>query len=257
MPRRRRIWLVTALACLAVFILSLAALARRIGAYNAGSGRTVYAFNEVHQRGFEFAGRPVTLVDDDKEGQSAVVLRYGEAEKRLLASVTPGDAQLPGLARHADWLRVLRFAPFHGRSSEEFKQHLDAGNDRLAVVTRRPAGARDPHTDEVWNRDWQFEFDELLPDGTIGTEVLRYPKTKGDKTPKPGELRPGTWELDAAMLMMPNNPPDSLNFGRPTAAFRDDALKNAGWTLPAAVASALGLVASLAVLMGPRRAGSP
>jgi hypothetical protein len=252
----RRLWLVLGAGCLAVFVGSLWALAQRIGAYNAGAGRTMYVFNEVHDRGFEFAGRAVSLSDDDKEGQSSVIVRYGDVEKRLLAPVEPGAAEMPGLARHADWLRVMRFAPYVGASDREFKEHLDQGKDRLAIVTRR-VGARDPHTGEVWNRDWQFEFDELLPDGTISTEVLRYPKTKGDKTPRAGELRPGTWEIDAAMRLMPGSPPDSLNFGRPTAAFKDDALKNAGWTLPAAVASALGLVACLGTLFAPRRVRAP
>lgn len=254
MSSPRRITMVLALVCLAVFIVSLAALALRIGDYNLSAGRTMYAFNEVHDRGFRFAGREVSLMDEDREGQSVVVVRYGDRELRLLASIPPLPSQLPGLARHVDWLRVLRFAPYKGRSREEFKQHLDEGNDRLAIVTRRPATAPDPKTGQVWNRDWLFDFHELLPDGAITNESLRYPKTKGDKTPRQGELRAGTWQMDAAMGMMPGNPPDSLNFGRPTAAFKDDALKNAGWTLPTAVAAALGLVTCLAVLFGPRRA---
>ncbi len=258
MARPRPIPTILAVVCLSVFAVSLAALARRIDAYNAGVGRTMYAFNEVHQRGFRFAGREVSLMDEDKEGQTVVVVRYGERELRL--AVPPavqaklGSPQLPGLARHADWLRVLRFAPFKGRSQAEFKQNLDQGTDRLAIVTRRPQAGPDPHTGEVWNRDWLFEFHELMTDGTVSVESLRYPKTKGDKNPKAGELRAGTWEMDAAMGMMPGNPPDSLNFGRPTAAFKDDALKNAGWTLPVAVASVLGLVACLATMLGPRRA---
>jgi len=191
--------MILAAACLVVFVVSLGALARRIEAYNAGSGRTMYAFNEVHQRGFQFAGREVSLTDEEKEGQTVVVLRYGEREARL--QVPPaiqsrlGSAQLPGLARHADWLRVLRFAPFKGRSREEFKQHLDEGTDRLTIVTRRPQAGPDPHTGEVWNRDWLFEFHELLPDGTISAESLRYPKTRGDKNPKAGSCarEPGRW----------------------------------------------------------------
>jgi hypothetical protein len=256
MERSRRVAVVLTLACAGVFVVGIAGLARRIGEFNAAAGRTMYAFNEVHEREFQFAGRKVSLTDEEREGQTVVVVQYGDAELRLIAprEVDIGSAQLPGLARHSEWLRVLRFAPFKGRNRTEFKEHLDEGTDRLAILSRRPAVGPDPHTGEVWNRDWLFEFRELLPDGTIAAETLRYPKTKGDKNPKPGELRAGTWEMDAAMGMMPGSPPDSLNFGRPTAAFKDDALRNAGWTLPAAVAGALGLVASLAVLLGPRRA---
>jgi len=254
----RPILLALALVCLAVFAVSLGTLAKRIREYNVGAGRTMFAFNEVHERGFQYAGRAVSLTDEEKDGRTVVVVKYGEQELRLpvpqVMQERLGSAQLPGLARHADWLRVLRFTPFRGRTQAEFKGHLDQGTDRLAIVARRPAVGPDPHTGAVWSRDWLFEFHELLPDGQIASETLRYPRTKGDKGPKPGELRAGTWEMDAAMGMMPGSPPDSLNFGRPTAAFKDDALKNAGWTLPAAVASALGLVMSLALLLAPRGA---
>lgn len=255
MERSRRIAAVLGLVCLGVFIASMVGLVRRIGEYNSQSGRTMYAFNPVGMREFQFAGRPVSLVDEDREGQYFVIVHYGEREQRLVApqAVTPGSPQLPNLVRHADWLRVLRFAPFKGASGAEFRAHLDEGNDRLAIVTRRPATAADPHTGQVWNRDWLFEFLELMPDGTFRTETLRYPKTRGDKTPKPGELKAGTWQMDAAMGMMPGSPPDSLNFGRPSASFKDDALRNAGWTMPAAVVSALGLMACIAVMFGPRR----
>ena len=239
-----------ALACLGVFALSLSALAGRIGAYNSASGRTMYTFREVHDRAFEFAGRAVSLTDEEKEGQTVVVVRYGERELRLLAGAPPLSPQLPGLARHADWLRVLRFTEY--RPGVRLREHLDQGNDRLAVVSRRAPTGPDPRTGEVWDRDWFFEFDELMPDGTIRGESLRCARTRGDKAPRPGELRAGTWEMDAAMGMLPGSPPDSLNFGRPTAAFRDVALRNAGWTLPAAVGSALGLVACLVGLLGPR-----
>jgi hypothetical protein len=242
---------------LGVFAFSLFSLAQHIHDYNSKSERTPYVFKSVGDRTFTFAGRPVSLVDEDKEGQSVVVLRYGEKELRLVASIAPQDARLPGLVRHSDWLRVLRFAEFKGDSKEAFKEHLDQGNDRLVVLTRRPLTAPDPRTGDVWRRDWVFDFHELLPSGEIQTRALRYPKTKGDKDPRPDELRNNTWEMDAAMTLMPQNPPDSLNFGRPTTAFKDDALRTAGWTMPAAVISVLGLVACLAVLFSPRGRARP
>src|SRR5215831_19409528 len=138
MSGSRRIVVLAAVLSAAVFAVSLAALAGRIRQFNAAAGRTMYAFKEVHDRGFSFAGREVSLTDEEKEGQTVVVVKYGEQELRLLASVAPGPAPLPGLARHSDWLRVLRFAPYKGASREEFHQHLDEGSDRLAIVTRRP-----------------------------------------------------------------------------------------------------------------------
>src|SRR5262245_46789343 len=104
--------MVLALACAALFAASVAGLAQRIRSFNAAAGRTMYAFKEVHERGFSFAGREVSLTDEEKEGKTVVVVKYGERELRLLASVTPGPAQFPGLSRHSDWLRVLRFAPY-------------------------------------------------------------------------------------------------------------------------------------------------
>jgi hypothetical protein len=247
----RRIALILALACLAAFAVSVAGLIGRIRAFNTDAGRTMFTFKVVNDRGFRYADRAVSLMDEEKDGQTVVVVRYGERELRLLATIPPGSAQLPGLVRHSDWLRVVRFTAYQ---RGDLREHLEKGNDRLAIVTRRPLTAPDPRTGQVWARDWLFEFHEFKPDGSVTSESLRYPRTKGDKDPRPGELRPNTWQMDAAMGMMPGSPPDSLNFGRPTAAFKDDALRNAGWTLPAAVVSALGLVACLAVLLGPRRA---
>jgi hypothetical protein len=135
----RGIAAIAAVLSMVVFVLSVLALAGRIKDYNAGLGRTLFAFREVHDRAFEFAGRPVSITDEDRTGQSVVVVKYGERELRLLApeAIKPGPAQMPGLVRHADWLRVLRFAPFPGGDRETFLRHLDEGKDRLAIVTRR------------------------------------------------------------------------------------------------------------------------
>ena len=252
----RGIALIAALVCLAAFVASVVAMGRRFQQFNAASGRQAFVFAGVDTRAFEFAGRPVSVTDEDKPGQSAVLIKFGDRELRLLApdSIKPGSAQMPGLVRHAEWLRILRFAPYTGRSREEFLKHLDEGKDRLAIVTRRALTAPDPRTGQVWARDRVFDFNELKSDGSIDSQTLRYPKTKGDKAPKAGELREGTWEKDAAGFLLPGTPPDSLSFGRPTAAFKNDAMQNAGWTLPAAVASGLGLVGALVALWGPRRA---
>jgi hypothetical protein len=242
-----------ALVSLGVFILSVVSLAARIRDYNQSPERQRFAFMPVGDRSFTFAGRPVGLSDDDRGDQSVVLVRYGERELRLTAPVKPLPPELPGLARHQDWLRVLRFAERGSGSSEEFQKSLNEGHDRLVVVVRRPRVAADPRTGEVPKGDWVFDFNELLPDGSIRSHTLREPKTKGDKNPKADELKPNTWEMDAAMSLMPGSPPDSLNFGRPTASFKKDALTVAGWTMPAAVVSILALVASLAVMAAPRR----
>lgn len=233
------------LLCLAVFALSVWALLGRIETFN--SGRELYQFKDVTTWGFGWAGRDVTLSEETRENQVSVLVRYGDRELRLLATADKlGHPDLPPAIRHQDWLHVRRFAAYRPGQAPEA--------ERLIITTRRPLTAADPRTGSVWNRDWTFEFHELLTDGTIRTETLRYPRARGDKDPKPGELREGTWQKDAAMLMMPGSPPDTLNFGRPTASFKRDALRDAGWTFPAAIASGLGLIASLALLLAPRAA---
>ena len=252
MTRARVVALGLGLVFLGVFAFSLVALTMRIRDYNATTQRAPHVFKDVGERRFTYAGREVSLTDEEREGQHVVVVRYGERELRLVAWTEPQSDQLPGLTRHGDWLRVKRLAEFKWGNIEDFRKHLDEGNDRLVIIVKRPLTAPDPRTGDVWRRDWVFDFHELTPDGEIGTRTLRYPKTRGDKDPKANELRANTWEMDAAMSLMPQNPPDSLNFGRPTAAFKDDALKRAGWTMPAAVVSVLGRVACLAVLFAPR-----
>lgn len=251
--RGRVVAALAATACLVGVIVSVWSLAGRIHAYNTRPDRKVYTFMPVEVRSFAFAGRPVAIQDHQTESQTVVEITYGERSLRIPASIKPGPAELPGLARHADWLRVFRFAEWRG-SPEEFKARIDQGQDRLVVVIRRPRIAPDPRTGEVPRTEWLFDFHEFLPDGTIATHTLRYPKTRGDREPAPDELKRNTWEMDAAMSLMPGASPDTLSFGRPSASFKDDALRVAGWTFPTAVVSVLGLMASLVYLMAPRRA---
>lgn len=237
---------------------SIYAMAGRVSEFNARADRKLWMFRLVDSRAFKFAGRDVSIVDTTDgaaEGSELVVITYGDRELKLTPGVKPKDPKLPGLFRHADWFKVLRFAEYPKNSSvQEFKDGLEEGKDRLVFITRHPLTTADPRTGDVWGRDWTFDFHEPLPDGTIRTEGLRLPKTKGDiKTPKPNELKPGTWQMEAALYLMPQMPADSLNLGRPTAAFKGDAVSAMGWTLPAATVTALGLMVSLALGAAPRR----
>jgi hypothetical protein len=245
---------VLAAACLGGLLYSIVAMAHRVAAYNAQADRKLWVFQEVKTREFRFAGRDVSLTDSRApDGSDLLTVKYGDKELKLVPSIKPRDARLPGLARHSDWLRVLRFAEYGKRSAEEFKAHLDEGTDRIVVATRRAPTGPDPRTGDVWRRDWTFDFHELMPDGMIHSESLRTPKTKGDKAPKADELKQGTWEMEAALLLMPGTPPDSLNISRPAAAFKGDAVPAMGWTLPTAAATALGFLAFAALAAAPRR----
>jgi hypothetical protein len=236
---------------------SINAMAGRVNKFNADADRKLWTFSDpIDTRAFRYAGREVAIKDTTgPDGKELVVTTYGERELKLTPSITPKDPKLPGLFRHADWFKVFRFAEYPKKGSvRDFRDSLEEGKDRLVFVTRRPLTTADPRTGEVWARDWTFDFHEFLPDGTIHTEGFRLPKTKGDiKTPKPNELSPGTWQMEAALRLMPPTPADSLNLGRPTAAFKKDAVSVMGWTLPVATLTALGLMISLALGAAPRR----
>lgn len=248
---------ILALAFLAALLATGYLMSSRASRFNAAQDKKLWVFQVIDSRAFQVAGRDVTITDaKNPDGGELVNIKFGERDLVITASMKPGNPELPGLIRHTDWLKVLRFAEYGRRTPEEFKAHLDEGNDRIAVVVKRPLTTADPRTGAVWSKDWTFDFHELLPDGTIATDGLRLPKTRGDKNPKPNELALGTWQMEAALHLMPKAPPDSLAIGRPTAAFRGDAMKAMGWTLPAAALSATGLILCAALAAAPRRARS-
>lgn len=247
MTQRRTIPRLLTLSMLAVFLLSVGAMAQRVVAYYTTNPRPLFAFNQVGQREFTFAGRPVSLTDEPAAGGQGevLVLRYGDQTVRILPGVEPKDPQLPGLVRHDDWLRVFRFAERGRTDPQEFEAKLDEGTDRLAIVARRPVSGPHRLTGVVARRDWKFEFYELLPSGEISTEVLLYPRSRPGRVAKPGQVQEGTWQHDAAMMLMPA-------FGRPSRSFATDALHAMGWTLPAAAFSGLVLIYSLFFLFAPQ-----
>lgn len=249
---KRLHWTILAGLCFASLLACGYFMSGRAAAFNAAQDRKLWVFQDVNRRTFKFAGRDVLLMDTKTaKGEEQVQVRFGDQNLWLSPYLKPGDPALPELVRHANWMRVLRFAEMGRRSFEEFKAHLEEGNDRLALVVKRPLTTPDPRTGEVWQ--WTFDFHEFLQDGTIRTEGLRFPKTKGDKAPKPGELRIGSWQMEAALQLMPKTPPDSLAVGRPTAAFRGDAMKSLGWTLPAAATSVCGVIVFSILAAAPRR----
>ncbi|HWQ29229.1 MAG TPA: hypothetical protein VNN12_09425 [Dehalococcoidia bacterium] len=264
-PRRR--WSVLAAGVTGVLTIASAwALARRIDAHHAAVPRTVFAFQPVLEREFEFAGRPVRFVDEfDGAGQQWVRMTYADQTLRLRVAI-PGEPLLPGLMPHEKWMRVLRFAPISGMSIDELAQAIRAGRvtDRLVVVTREPRPGTDPDTwGEVLRTDWVFGFHELLPDGTIASERLHFPESEralkrrqdrarreGRPVPerRPDELREGTWQFQAALAVMPAA-------RGPAYTFEGDAYRATGWTLPVCSLAMIGFVVSLTLAAMPDRRG--
>ncbi|MFK7883762.1 MAG: hypothetical protein AB8F26_06215, partial [Phycisphaerales bacterium] len=201
--------------------------------------------------------------------------QYGEDEL-VLPVVVEARQNLPYLFnRHTDWMRMLFCADRSGMSMEEFETKLarDEIETRLIIVTRTPFGI-DPKKDGVFGleqeendstadvrRDrWLFDFYELSDEGGfIVHQPLRFPesgksllrrqnnaKLKGEPIPErePGELQERTWQYGAALKVMPR---------APAITFENQALRAAGWTLPVASTSVLGLVFGVFFGLAPAR----
>ncbi len=246
---RIRLLAIVALVALAAFLGSVAAMGVRIGEYQRAHGRTLYVFQPLSAREFTYAGRPVTVTADaDEHGRVVVVVRSGEAEVRLPAAAEPGSPQLPGLARHEEWLHILRFAERGRLPAREFREAIEAGRiaDRLAIVARRSV-ASDARSGAVSKRDWAFDLYEFLPEGGFREEHLLFPRTRPNREGAPGELAEGTWQLEAALTLVPST-------ARPSRTFMNTAMRTMGWTLPVAAFSGLVLILAAGAWLAERRA---
>lgn len=268
----RRVAMVVALASAAGVIAGSWTMASRVAAFNRSATKELFIFKRVDQRQFSYAGREVSIKDiTDSHGNSAVRIRYGEDELELRATIPPGDAALPGLVRHADWLTVLRFAPRRGVSFEELERRIASGEvqDRLVVVVREPQPGADPGTfGRAVESDWTFHLYEFNANGGFTTQHLRYPESesalrrrraaaRSAGRPEPqrrqDELKEGTWEFGAGLLAMPTG-------SAPGPTFAGDAMAATGWTLPLTGISFMGLVGAgiaLVITRGPAATEEP
>ncbi len=273
-------WSVAAVS-MAVLIFSASTMAQRVAAFHRDNKRVTYAFKPVNTHSFEYAGRHVTLTDeDDPNGIWNLVVRYGTDELKLRVTI-PGDRRLPGLLPHEDWLRVLRFAEATGNSLDELRAKMEAGEvpDRLVIVTRTPPVGSEPGSwGEVDRKAWKFDFYEFKPTGGFDHERKSFPATKHfnpfakktrpaatstqESAPEPepaipdhatgsgsaptDQLQENTWEFQAALMVMPPA-------RGPNPQFTNDGLHAMGWTLPATSLSMLAMIGSLMVAMAPRK----
>ncbi len=264
-------WSLTVIS-LITLLASGYALSQRIEAYNTENPRPLYVFQRVEKREFRFNDRVVTLNDDiDAEGNGTVTLNYDAAALELPIQI-PSPHPLPGLTRHRNWLAVLAFADATGMNGAEVKAMLDAGeiDARMVIVVREPNAGVGPDPllpVEIDEQEWgwnevmrtrtTFAFHELLPEGGIRSERLRFPESgrsydrrvaealrNDEPIPErdPAELAERTWQFDAA-LSLTNRPPSITH--------EQQALRNAGWTLPVASVSVLVFMLSLAWALAP------
>lgn len=275
-PRRPRpIPLAVAAVSLGLLVISTTMLAQRVRAYNASAVQSLFAFIEVNNPTFEFSDRPVELSDTGDQDRPMLRVRYGQDELLIPVAVETRQKLPAFFARHSDWMRMVFFADRSGMSMQEFESRIarDEILARLVIVTRTPFGA-DPAKDALFGleqdqnestadvrRDrWLFDFYELNPEGGFTVhQPLRFPesgssllrrqnqaKLRGEPIPErnPGELQERTWQYGAALKVMPR---------APAITFENQALRAAGWTLPAASASVLGLMFGVFFAIAPAR----
>lgn len=228
--------------------------ARRVGSYHRENPREQFAFKRVGVREFNYAGRPVSLLDEASPSGKKLIVSYGEA-KLSLPVVLPLDPRLPGLAPHDDWMGVLRFASATNMDLPELQAKMNAGEvrDRLVIVTRTPEPGADPTTwGEINKHRWTFDFYEFLPEGGFAHQKMAFPNKRARaKAEREGrelaipQLREKTWEFEAALMVMPKT-------DGPNPEFRNDGLAAMGWTLPASGFATIGMIAMLVVAASRR-----
>lgn len=237
----RPLTLALTLAGLALMLTSGVLMWQRVGNYYKEHKRALFVYYPLDVRECTFAGKPVKLVDESVDAVPYLDIHYGEETLRLPVTI-PGQYDLPGLAKHMDWMRLMRFVDGSGMDFRQTMADLKAGKlqDRLLIATRTPRPGADPSTwGTVWKRDWVFDFYEFKPEGGFAHERLRYPTTRFGQKPKDGELRENTWQYQAALQLMPKD--------GPTYRFTDTGIQAAGWTLPG---TALGGLLFLVGLVG-------
>jgi hypothetical protein len=243
-------WGITTFVALIITLGCGWAIARRVQAYNASADRVIFAFDSRNETEFTFAGRPVKITTDRTDRSSEFLdVTYGDEKLRLRVAV-PGNALLPGLIPHSDWMRLLRFARMSGRTPEQYKADLGSEQlpERLAIVTRVPRPGSDPNTwGQVWIKDWTFEFYEFNPAGGFVAQKYKYPSHRRGQQPKAGELKDNTWEFQAAMQLMPQQARERLMGKFP------DAMSGLGIFLPGAGLFGALSVFAAAFAFAPRR----
>lgn len=275
-PRRPRpIPLAVAGVSLLTLIVSTVLLAQRVRAYNESAIQSLFAYIQVNTPVFEFFDQRVELDETELDGRPMLRVLYGEDELLIPVAIETRQ-RLPELfARHADWMRMLFFADRSGMTMEQFERGIarDEIPARLIIVTRTPFGAeprrdgafgleqdRNESSADVRRDRWLFDFYELDAEGGFTVhQPLRFPesgasllrrqnqaKLRGEPIPdrEPGELQERTWQYGAALKVMPR---------APAITFENQALRAAGWTLPVASASVLGLVFGIFFAVAPDR----
>lgn len=256
-----------------VMILSVLQLAKRIDAYNTTEHHQIFAYIDVQQPAFAFHGHAVELSEAEINEQPYLHVRYADDSLDLEVTIPPMHPFPTIFDRQKDWMKLLYFADRAGMTFDEFREGVKNGTvqARMIIVTRTPFGYEPKapvfvqhEKNETWakvRRDLdRYDFYEFMPDGTIhrhdpkqfpesGKSLLRRQnsaKLKGEPIPQRSEhdLLEYTWQYGAAMSVTHNPPPITME---------KQALRNSGWTLPAASGGFLVMMVAFFFAISPPR----
>ena len=74
------------------------------------------------------------LVDErDEYGNDWLNIRYGDELLRLRATRKPDPEGLPGMSRHMNWMRLLRYAPMRGLDGPTLEEAIRKGSWRATI----------------------------------------------------------------------------------------------------------------------------
>lgn len=251
----------------AILAAAVPSFISRARAFNASRETLHLKKVPMSARRFTAHGRDATLTDAlSDSGHAALQLTYGD-QSRLLPVRPPPAKDVPDLLIYGEWLAMLRIIPVTPSGAP--RPGATEADDRYLLIVRQPPEGFDPDSwGSVRRKEWTFDFYELRPDGAIASTSYRFPfperegmtsKQKEERIAKLPEairslpeLQERTVEYDAALYAIPK-------LSVPNYRFKDTAFNwsVAGWTLPAAGLSILGLLAGLALTFAPRRRSPP
>lgn len=278
-PRRPIAWTI-ALISLAVLLTTTTLLAIAIGKYQKAGGRHQYYFKDVgadfRDSGpvtFSLGGLPVNVREEvDAEGNGYLYVTYAQDELRLKVEI-PNRNTLPIMLRNENWFRILSWADGTGMNIREFDAARASGEraEHYVIVTRALGpGAAAGGWGDVWRHEWTFNFHTFTPPppgsppgvgGGFAHEHYEYPESprafarrvnaavmRGETPPErnPRELKEGTWQYGAAMLVMPSG-------SAPPYAFNRGVLMENRWLVLGASVSIIILMFSVALALAPPR----
>ncbi len=264
MRRPRTVPLLIAILSLALAIGAVVLMANRIVEYNKAQGRTTYVQFEVNDRDFVYADQPVSIEDLPPKGNAdlgSIRVTFGDESLNLPVTIPPNDFadRFPGLERHSDWMRLVRFAKLTGRDYHELMHALGTGqeDDRLVMVTKSIRPGVNPETwGKVWRKDWIFDFYEFLPQGGFRHERFAYPHARSaeqqdaqreaEAQGKGGipDLDTRSWQFQMAHLLMPQGSAPRIIAG-------DSPLVAVGWIFPATILMVFVTTLSLLLAFAP------